>query len=613
MASRTIEVILKAKNAMAAGLSSAGSALKKFGQGAWDIGKKAAIGIAAASAAIGAFAYKALQAYAESEAAINELTSALRLNGDEVDDNVRKHVALAAAIQDETGASDDSTVSNMARLRMLGITTEKLGDAAKAVIALRSAGMDEEAAVKAIAAAYAGEYTQLQKRIPALKSANSETEKAAILNDFLTKGYAQQKDKLKTVAGAWGLLKERIGDVMENLGGAIAKNELLHGWLIRAGDAVKRFGENVAQFLDSEKFKAIQNSVQQIVEAMLEGGSAREEAMKIIGNVLKASFAVAVENAVDLLKKAAPAIGRLIGAAAKALMGATKEGTLSNKGYMDAAGQLGIKANPYRDGWRGMGALKTVTDEQDLAIRRQMVLNREQQTFAELGVEAATALAGQTAAQIELNAALAEAAAWAEKRAAATPPAATPPAEEPESVNLGVSPGELIEKDLIETNKKINELLDKRKTIIEEGKAAFLDAEREKKKAALDVVATVLKAEREAVAKVAAMRVAEFIANQNKVKEEKDADLKDAAKAARLRKKQGKRGLTMGKKDQEWLDAFDNIGKAKGKLGKLDLQIKAAEDAVTGLKTIDTTLQDLRKDYAANTTALKKLYTFGGP
>jgi len=60
MATKEISIILRAKNAMAAGLSKAGAALKSFGASAVNLGKQMAIGFLAAGTAVAGMAAKAL-------------------------------------------------------------------------------------------------------------------------------------------------------------------------------------------------------------------------------------------------------------------------------------------------------------------------------------------------------------------------------------------------------------------------------------------------------------------------------------------------------------------------------------------------------------------------
>lgn len=246
MAKKEVSIILRARNMMAAGLASAGKSLQSFGQTAAHVGAFFAKAFLAAGAAIVAFSTKALMAYSVQEKAEKAAEAALRAYGDEVDNNVANIKRFAAAIQDETGIADESTIAQAARLRLLGVAPDQLEAATKATIALAKAGMGEDTAMKAVAAAMEGNFEQLTRYLPALKSATTEAEKAAIVNDFLTAGYAAQKDELDTVSGQWGALKGRVGDAFEAIGGAIAQQGVLTGMLKRAGDAVKGLGDRIA-------------------------------------------------------------------------------------------------------------------------------------------------------------------------------------------------------------------------------------------------------------------------------------------------------------------------------------------------------------------------------
>ena len=251
MASRAIEIVISAKNAMARGLSSAGASLKKFGESATRIASTFIKSFLAMGTAVAGLAVKAIHAFSPQEAAEKSMEAALRAYGDEVEENTKKVREFAAAIQDETGVADENAIARAAKLRMLGVETGQLEAATKATIALKSAGMGEEQAIRAIASARKGDFQMLQSHIRALRTATTEAEKANIVNDFLTKGYAAQKDQLNTVAGQWGQLRGRIGDVWEEIGRAISQNDMLTDALKRAGDKVKAFGETVTQWAES--------------------------------------------------------------------------------------------------------------------------------------------------------------------------------------------------------------------------------------------------------------------------------------------------------------------------------------------------------------------------
>ena len=283
--SQTIELVIRAKNALAAGLGKAKDSINKFGESAAKIGANIAKSFLAIGAGVAAFAVKAISDYAEAEAAENSLSSALRVHGDEVESNMQKLKASASAIQNETAVGDENVLMRMSKLRMLGIESGLLDAAAKATIALKSAGMDEAAAIKAVAMANDGNYSALSRYIPALRSATSEAEKAAIVNQFLTDGYQQQKDSLNTVSGQWEVLKGRVGDAWEEIGKAISQNDGLMTSIKSAGDAVKAFGDRVSAWVSGGGVTTMIVAIRMFYE------SARES-FQNVGSIAKVSFAV---------------------------------------------------------------------------------------------------------------------------------------------------------------------------------------------------------------------------------------------------------------------------------------------------------------------------------
>jgi hypothetical protein len=201
MARKGIELIISAKNKMNAGLSRAEAAMDKFAAGAAKVGKAVAKGFLAAGAAVAAFAAKALSAYAKQEKAEAALVAAMNAHGEAGKALLPSLRRVATEIQRQTGVADEQTLATMAQLRLLGVQTRQLGGAARGVIALGKAGMGQEAATRAMSAALSGNYSMLTRYIPALRDASTEAEKQALLQDFLTKGYAAQREELNTLSG----------------------------------------------------------------------------------------------------------------------------------------------------------------------------------------------------------------------------------------------------------------------------------------------------------------------------------------------------------------------------------------------------------------------------
>ena len=512
MAQHEISIILRAKNAMAAGLSEAGKQLSEFGESALRIGKAFAMAFLAAGTAVAGFAAKALQAYSVQESSEKSLASALRAHGDEVENNMALMTASAAAIQDETGAADENLIARMARLRMLGVESGKLVEATKATLALKSAGMEEAAAIKAVAMAQSGNFEMLNRYIPALRNATDETQKAAIVNDFLTRGYQQQKDQLNTVGGQWAALKGRVGDVWEEFGKAIAQNDLLKNALQRAGDAVKAFGAKVAEWVAGAGMVNMIATFKQFFENIRHG-------FLMTGNSAHIGFAAVADGAETAINFVIETFKRM-GAVAVAVFNAIR--------------------NPSREAFGDIRkAAMTVVEGVEIVTRR-----------TDAAMQVRDGLEKEHAANVEkINAAhVQKLNSIGEKRVADNTVVL-------EKIAVAeANNAEEIEKLEKKKQDAINKTADLEEKRIEEEKKLRKEALQQE----IDGLEKA-KAERE---KIAAKRVKDFI-DEAKQKRNNDKELeREAAKAARLENTL-KAGGKLGKGQQEWLDAFRKINEAK--------------------------------------------------
>ena len=549
MAKKEISIVLRAKNAMAAGLSKASKSLKAFGKSALRIGKTVAVGFLAATAALVAFATKAVAAYAIQEKAERSLISAMDVHGQAGDDLIPHLKRVAAAIQDETGAADESTLAGMAKMRMLGVMTSKLGEAAKGVVALTSLGLKEEAAMKAVAMAIQGDFEMLNRYVPALRQATSETEKANIVNDLFAKGYEQQKGLLNTVGGQWTVLKGRVGDLWEELGAAIAKNEGLMRTMRRAGDAVKEFGQRINRWVNSDRFKEIATSIEGIVAAIASGGEDRSKAVGLVGEVLVASFARGAEIAVEALNTAAPKIGKLLGNAARWAWDAM---TGASMGDTQKAREQIMKE-------KGVAAVLDPSWKAEVKKRAEQI--KTDRLTEKYGAKDVKATEGKTAAQKRLNLALkatldfgAEMATKEKNRS--DEKAAQNTAQAKIDQELAQQQIELIIKE----EEAAAALAAAKKKAAEDEKKAAED----EKKAAKDAVKllndelSAIKAQKSAVEELAKSRVQTVIDNARAAKDEAKSRDADYKKAMRLAEKERK-GIRLSSKNKEFLEAAREI------------------------------------------------------
>jgi hypothetical protein len=500
---------------------------------------------------------QAMGDYAFAEKAERALAASLAAAGDNATELVPKLKAVASAIQDETAAGDDETIAMMARLRLLGVTADKLGEAARGTIALKSAGLAEAAATKAVAMAMQGSYDMLNRYVPALRTTKDETEKARIVNELFAKGYEQQKAVLNTTSGAWAALKGRIGDAWEEIGKAIERSFGIRDALNKAGDAVKKFGERVSEWIDSEKFQALQTSIQGIINAM-QSSEGRQVLAKASWDYLKSVF----EYAGDLLMAAGDYIGTRIHAA-----------------ILDAWGKTDVAAELRESGKFLFNASKSLAGAE---------LRKAARDFDK-------AMADYKPAPF----------------VGPPEPSSIPPAVVAEPDDEAVDDAQETADARIDAEKEANDkLIEERERLLEEYAQAEKDARARQWEAQKDAAEKELALAEE----LAGKKIAAFIQeNKEKAKAEKQAarDAEKEAKRAAMLEDRLRKGGRLSKRQQEWLDAFRAIQGAQAQLQPLRDQIKVAEDNLAQLQQTNRTLAEIQKGLDQNHAALNALLKLG--
>jgi hypothetical protein len=630
MADKKLTLIVRAKNMVAQGLSAAGSAVASFAKSVGSALASIAKWVGIASSALGGIsAVGAVRAFVAQEKAIRDLEQALRLNGDAVDVLMPKYKRLSAEIQDQTGFADEAVLSIAAQARMYGVAESKLEDAVRGTVALTRAGMDQEAAVKALASASNGNFQVLSRYIPALRSATSEAEKAAIVNDYLSKQYAAARGDLNTTAGAWMAFKGRIGDALETVGQFIVEAVDLPGLLNKTAEAAKRLGERFQGWLDSDKFKRVKEEIHGIMSALGQGGEARQKAVAAIGNVLVASLARGAEIAVDALKTAAPIIGKLIGAAAKMAWDGLTNRTGSREENFAAAKQIGMvpEGRASKNIWGDVVVdINEFSDAQKEILKRQVEKNRNEKMFRDLGVKNIEVIEGQTAAQTRLNAAVAAMVEIGRKASGGEYGNATDQFEQAQAdarkdakqttgSKKGIDIAAVNEAEIESARRKANlDALEKETAEKVKASQATVDAiqaEVDAKKEAAGQIdqlnEAVFQAEKERLEKILAMeeykariKVKDFVDLQKANDKARKADERDAErdqrKADRLRARLN-RGENIGGGQERWLEGFDAIKNAQAGLGVANQnleEIRKNQDS----RNLDLIRQSLDKNLA---------------
>jgi len=151
--------------------------------------------------------------------AVEGLASALRAYGDDVNALLPSLKKEASAIQRITRFGDEQNLMLMTTLRNLGVQGDAIKSATRDAIGLSVAlEMDSKTAARYTALAKQGEFTILQRYVPALRQATTQAEKAAIVNELMARGFNQAKDQALTARGGIEQYKNAAGDLGEQIG-----------------------------------------------------------------------------------------------------------------------------------------------------------------------------------------------------------------------------------------------------------------------------------------------------------------------------------------------------------------------------------------------------------
>lgn len=162
------------------------------------------------------------KAYKEQEEADVKLQAAIRATGGDVEQLTAQYKAYASEIQAVTTYGDELVENLISQAKYMGIADDKVKDATEGAIGLAEAfGIDTNTALKGVANALEGNFSQLERYIPALRSASTEAEKHAILQKSMADGFQLAKDRGSSATGQMTQLANAIGDTKEQFGEAI--------------------------------------------------------------------------------------------------------------------------------------------------------------------------------------------------------------------------------------------------------------------------------------------------------------------------------------------------------------------------------------------------------
>lgn len=208
----------------------------------------------------------------ESEKAINQLRSTLKLTGSETEENVKLFTELATEIENITGISDEAVLGQISYVKALGATntqTEKIIRAAtdlKAVL-----GGDLQSNIDILIKTFSGEVPRSISRVlPELHKFSTAQLQSGAAVDFLANKYKGFQSELSKTSGVQiEILKQKFDDLKETIGGLVTNSSLFKS----AIEGVKNVTTNI-----DEGIKEIPKHSTEFKDEML-------KVVPIVGNI----------------------------------------------------------------------------------------------------------------------------------------------------------------------------------------------------------------------------------------------------------------------------------------------------------------------------------------
>jgi hypothetical protein len=200
----------------------------------------------------------------------------------QTDGNTESIEAWSSEIQNATTVGDEASQQIASLALSMGVTQDKLEDATKGAIGLsESLGIDLTSAMKMVALANEGEFNMLSRYIPALRTATTDAEKQAIVQQAMANGFDLAKAKAETFTGRLEQLKNAQGDNLESFGRIVA---------VVGKDFVESMIDGqkaISDFLnDADRIAAIASSFKILGEVGKELGSvAFKELKNLVGDI----------------------------------------------------------------------------------------------------------------------------------------------------------------------------------------------------------------------------------------------------------------------------------------------------------------------------------------
>ena len=164
-----------------------------------------------------------VKAFGRQEAAETKLKAALQATGQEVENNSKELFNYASELQKITTVGDEASIEIMQIGVNMGLTAQQTKQATRDAIGMSKAyGVNVQSAMRAAAAAQEGNYSMMQRYIPALRGMTDQAQLAAKAQELMGAAFDVAKAETQTFNGSIEQLSNAFGDAQEAVGAVFA-------------------------------------------------------------------------------------------------------------------------------------------------------------------------------------------------------------------------------------------------------------------------------------------------------------------------------------------------------------------------------------------------------
>jgi hypothetical protein len=305
-----VEILLAAKDATGRAFGAVGGKLRALRDSIFSV-RTAVAGFVAflTTQVVG----KVVKAFADQEAAIIRLNTALRVTGRYTEDGTKKIQAMATEMQRLTTVSDEAALGISATLAQLatGLSTDQLADAQRAVIGLSSAfGLDLQSAAQLVGKTLSGEMNALGRYGIRIDETASQQQK---FNQIVqqTAGYFDVAvGATQSLTGQWEQAKNAAGELLESFGQIIAETFNLNEGTGTLRDRINALNESVRKNGGTwiAVGKAIIGTIGSVVKFFFNAGQVIGDVFVIIYQSGKRNFMLLYNSIVEFIDRIIVAI-----------------------------------------------------------------------------------------------------------------------------------------------------------------------------------------------------------------------------------------------------------------------------------------------------------------